>query len=97
MTIPVVGTLLVFTLMIGAPAAARSVTDSPGRAMTLSVAIAIGTVWGAIALSYDTNYPVGFFVGMISAGCYLLGRLAAAHRRRPVRAATRAPAATART
>ena len=31
MTIPVVGTLLVFTLMIGAPAAARSVTDTPGR------------------------------------------------------------------
>ena len=97
MTIPVVGTLLVFTLMIGAPAAARSVTDTPGRAMTLSVAIAIGTVWGAIALSYDTNYPVGFFVGTISAGCYLAGRLAAAHRRRPARTATTASAATAQT
>jgi zinc/manganese transport system permease protein len=93
MTIPVVGTLLVFTLMIGAPAAARSVTDTPGRAMTLSVAIALGTVWGAIALSYDTNYPIGFFVGMISAGCYLLGRLAGAHRRRPAPVATSAPAA----
>jgi zinc/manganese transport system permease protein len=97
MTIPVVGTLLVFTLMIGAPAAARSVTDSPGAAMTLSVAIALGTVWGAITLSYNTNYPIGFFVGTISAGCYLLGRLAAAYRRRPSRAATSAPAATART
>ncbi len=97
MTIPVVGTLLVFTLMIGAPAAARSVTATPGRAMTLSVAIAIGTVWGAIALSYDTNYPVGFFVGMISAGCYLVGRLVGAHRRRPARTATAVPAAVART
>jgi zinc/manganese transport system permease protein len=91
MTIPVVGTLLVFTLMIGAPAAARSVTDTPGRAMALSVAIATGTVWGAIALSYDTNYPVGFFVGMISAACYLAGRLAGAHRRRPARTASSGP------
>jgi zinc/manganese transport system permease protein len=97
MTIPVVGTLLVFTLMIGAPAAARSVTDTPGAALTLSVAIAIGTVWGAIALSYDTNYPVGFFVGMISAGCYLLGRAAGAHRQRPARAVMTIPTATART
>jgi zinc/manganese transport system permease protein len=80
MTIPVVGTLLVFTVMIGAPAAARSVVSRPGSAIGLSVAIALGTVWGAIALSYDTNYPVGFFVGTISAGCYLFGRLLGARR-----------------
>ena len=29
MTVPVVGTLLIFSLMIGAPAAARSFTDRP--------------------------------------------------------------------
>jgi zinc/manganese transport system permease protein len=80
MTIPVVGTLLVFTVMIGAPAAARSVVTTPGRAIALSVAIALGTVWAAIALSYDTNYPIGFYVGTISAGCYLVGRLAGARR-----------------
>ena len=64
--------------------------------MTLSVAIAFGTVWGAIALSYNTNYPVGFFVGMISAGCYL-GRVAGAHRHRPVPTATSVPVISART
>ena len=82
MTIPVVGTLLVFSLMIGAPAAARSVTDRPGRALGLSVAIALVTVGAAIAGSYQTDYPVGFFVGTISAGCYLGGRLWGALRRR---------------
>jgi zinc/manganese transport system permease protein len=80
MTIPVVGTLLVFTVMIGAPAAARSVVSRPAHAISLSIAIALATVWAAIALSYDTNYPVGFFVGTISAGCYLLGRLAGGRR-----------------
>jgi len=75
MTVPVVGTLLIFSLMIGAPAAARSLTDRPPLAMTLSVAIALLIVWIAIAASYQTDYPVGFFVGSASAASYALGRL----------------------
>ncbi len=82
MTVPVVGTLLIFSLMIGAPAAARSFTDRPLVAIGLSVAIALITVWSAIAASYETNYPVGFFVGTISAGAYALGRAWAAWRTR---------------
>jgi zinc/manganese transport system permease protein len=82
MTVPVVGTLLIFSLMIGPPAAARSFTDSPIAAMALSVLIALFTVWTAIAASYTTNYPLGFFVGSISAAAYALGRGWAAWRRR---------------
>jgi zinc/manganese transport system permease protein len=91
MTVPVVGTLLIFSLMIGAPAAARSLTDRPLVALGLSVAIALITVWSAIAASYITNYPVGFFVGSISAGAYALGRGRAAWHRR---AATPLPSLT---
>jgi zinc/manganese transport system permease protein len=82
MTVPVVGTLLIFSLMIGPPAAARSLTDRPLVAMALSVAIALLTVWSAIAASYTTDYPVGFFVGTVSAGAYALGRGWAAWRAR---------------
>ncbi len=74
MTVPVVGTLLIFSLMIGAPAAARSFTDRPPVAMALSIAFALLIVWIAIAASYETNYPVGFFVGTGSAVSYALGR-----------------------
>jgi zinc/manganese transport system permease protein len=81
MALPVVGALLIFSLMIGPPAAARSLTDKPLRAMALSVLIAIAVVWAAIAASYDTNWPVGFFVGIIGAGCYGAGRGWAAWRR----------------
>ncbi len=73
MTVPVVGALLMFSLMIGPAAAARSVTARPGVAMALSVAIALATVWLSIALSYQTNWPLGFFVGVIGAGFYLVG------------------------
>lgn len=86
MTVPVVGTLLIFSLMIGPPAAARSFTDRPGPALALSVAIALLTVWAAIAASYLTDYPVGFFVGSISAGSFAIGRAWAA-----AQGASRAP------
>ncbi len=82
MTVPVVGTLLIFSLMIGAPAAARSFTDKPLQAMVLSVLIALIIVWAAIALAYQLNYPVGFFVGTISAASYGAGRVWAAWGRR---------------
>jgi zinc/manganese transport system permease protein len=76
-----VGALLMFSLMIGPAAAARSVTARPGLAMTLSVAIALVTVWTGIAASYQSNWPLGFFVGVIGAGFYLAGRGYAAIRR----------------
>jgi zinc/manganese transport system permease protein len=95
MTVPVVGTLLVFSLMIGAPAAARSICDRPGRAIALSVAIAVLAVAVAIAGSYETDYPVGFFVGIVSAGCYVIGRLWGVRRRRRPSVQGARPAAVA--
>jgi zinc/manganese transport system permease protein len=75
MTVPVVGTALIFSLMIGPPAAARAFTVRPTIALTLSSAIAVTIVWAAIALSYNTNWPVGFYVGTLSAVAYTLGRV----------------------
>jgi zinc/manganese transport system permease protein len=74
MTVPVVGALLIFSLMIGPPAAARSLTSRPLLAMRLSVVIALVTVWAAIAASYVYNWPVGFFVGVFGALSYGIGR-----------------------
>jgi zinc/manganese transport system permease protein len=74
MTVPVVGALLIFSLMIGPPAAARSFTDRPLVALLLSVAFALVTVWAAIAISYLSNWPIGFFVGTIGAVSYGIGR-----------------------
>jgi len=82
-TVPVVGALLIFSLMIGPPAAARSLTSRPILAMVLSVTIALMTVWIAIAASYLYNWPVGFFVGAGGALSYGLGRGWAAWHRAP--------------
>jgi len=81
MTVPVIGALLIFSLMIGPPAAARSFTNRPSVAMVLSIAIALITVWTAIALSFVTNWPIGFFVGALCALSYGVGRAWATGRR----------------
>jgi len=81
MTVPVVGALLIFTLMIGPPAAARCFSDRALVAMSLSVIIALLTIWGALACSYTTNWPVGFYVGSYSAASFVIGRLFLAWRR----------------
>jgi zinc/manganese transport system permease protein len=80
MTLPVVGALLIFSLMIGPPAAARSLTSNPAIAIGLSVVLALATVWVAIAVAFETNWPIGFFVGVGGGVCYAFGRLVAALR-----------------
>ncbi|MDE8344569.1 MAG: metal ABC transporter permease [Acidocella sp.] len=77
MALPVVGALLVFSLLVGPPACARALTTRPGVAMALSVVIALVVIWAAIALSYESDWPIGFFVGALAAGAYGLGRAAA--------------------
>lgn len=73
MALPVVGALLVFSLMVGPACAARSLSSRPGPAVLLSVAFSLVTVWVAIALSYVSDWPVGFFVGVIGAFLYGAG------------------------
>ncbi len=74
MAVPVVGSLLIFSILIGPPAAARWFTTKPLTALWLSVAFAVGTVWASIALSFISNLPIGFFVGSMTACAYAAGR-----------------------
>jgi zinc/manganese transport system permease protein len=81
MAVPVVGTLLVFALMVGPSAAAQVLCPRPAAALVLSVAIAAGTAWVAVALAYESGWPVGFFVGAVAAASYTAARIAARLRR----------------
>jgi zinc/manganese transport system permease protein len=74
MSVPVVGALLMFSLLVGPPAAARSFFADPLRAIPLSIGFALVTVWVSVAAAYLTSLPVGFFVTLMSAVLYGLGR-----------------------
>jgi len=78
LAVPVVGALLTFSLTIGPPAAARLVSSRPHRALALSVVFSLATLWVAIACSYWTNFPIGFFVGTMSALVYVVVRVVVA-------------------
>jgi|SRR5579875_888415 zinc/manganese transport system permease protein len=78
LALPVVGALLVFSLMIGPPSAARFIARQPLAGVATSVALALVTVWATVALAYFTQWPVGFFVGTAGAAWYVLGRAMAA-------------------
>ena len=89
-TVPVVGALLIFSLMIGPPAAARAFVARPLPAVALSIGLALLTAWAAIASSYLSDWPVGFFVGIYGAACFAVSRVSVGLRRR--RGARRRPA-----
>ncbi len=74
MTVPVVGAFLMFSLMIAPAAAARLLTARPSLAMVLSVLIALAMAWAAVAASYESQWPVGFFVGTLGVVSYGLAR-----------------------
>jgi zinc/manganese transport system permease protein len=79
LALPVVGALLVFSLMVGPASAARVFANRPGTAVLLSAALSVVTVWSAIAFSYSSDLPVGFFVGILGAIEYGIGRIWAHH------------------
>ena len=82
MTVPVVGAFLMFSLMIAPAASARLLTASPARAMGLSVCLALAIVWVAVAASYVSQWPVGFFVGTLGVVTYATTRAGTAVVRR---------------
>jgi zinc/manganese transport system permease protein len=85
MTVPIVGAFLMFSLVVAPAGAARSLTAEPIAAMALSVGIALLVVWTAIALSYISDWPIGFFVGTLGAVAFGLARAWSSYRqRRPV-------------
>jgi zinc/manganese transport system permease protein len=88
MSVPVVGALLMFALLVGPPAAAHFLTRRPVLAIPLSVLFTLTTVWASIALAYATNWPIGFFVTAIGAVLYLMARVVVWGRRIRLRASS---------
>jgi zinc/manganese transport system permease protein len=70
-TAQITGVLLVFALLVAPPAAAQQLTARIGLGITLSVAIALLVTWVGLALSYFTDYSVGFYVTNLAFGIYL--------------------------
>jgi len=66
----IVGVLLVFTLMVGPPAAAQRLTTGLWAGLFLSAALALAEAWAGIALAFHTDWPVSFCIALLSAVGY---------------------------
>ena len=62
----IVGILLVFTLMVGPPAAAQLLVRGLWSGMALSAGLALAEAWLGIAIAYHTDWPVSFCIAILS-------------------------------
>jgi zinc/manganese transport system permease protein len=63
----IVGVLLVFTLMVGPPAAAQRLTRGIWSGLAASAVLALTEAWLGIALAFYTDWPVSFCIAVLSA------------------------------
>ena len=69
-SIQIVGVLLVFTLMVGQPAAAQLLTNRLGFGVTLAAGLALAQAWLGIVVAFYTNWPTSFWITTLSALVY---------------------------
>lgn len=74
-TVPIVGALLCFSLLIEPTAASIYLTSHPVKVMLLSLIFSLVTVWSSLIISYFCGWPIGFFVSVIGAFIYICARL----------------------
>ena len=70
-SIQIVGVLLVFTLMVGPPAAAQLLTNRLGAGVALAAGLALAQAWLGITIAFYTDWPTSFWIAMLSAAVYL--------------------------
>jgi zinc/manganese transport system permease protein len=83
MAVQVVGTLLLFALVVTPAATALRLTARPPMVAALAVALALGSVWGGLVLSAMVDLPPSFFIVSLAVLAWLVV-LALTGRRRTV-------------
>ena len=66
----IVGVLLVFTLMVGPPAAAQRLVSGLWSGLVLAAALALAEAWLGITIAYYTDWPVSFCIALLSGAVY---------------------------
>ncbi|MSO66845.1 MAG: metal ABC transporter permease [Pseudolabrys sp.] len=79
----IVGVLLVFTLMVGPPAAAQRVTTGLRSGLIMSALLALAEAWLGITIAYYSDWPVSFCITMLSALGYFACLVASSWRTQP--------------
>jgi zinc/manganese transport system permease protein len=68
----IVGVLLVFTLMVGPPAAAQRLTTGVWSGLAVSALLALAEAWLGLVTAFYTDWPVSFCIAILSAAGYFI-------------------------
>jgi zinc/manganese transport system permease protein len=71
-TIPSVGALLVFALLVTPAAIARRLVTRPYLALFLSATLALAITWGGLTMAFYLSYPVSFDISALGFVIYVL-------------------------
>ena len=74
-TVQVIGTLLIFALLVAPGAAALQLTARPLLGLTLTIVLSLVFTWSGLAVAYFSGYPVGFFITSLAFAGYGLIRV----------------------
>jgi zinc/manganese transport system permease protein len=88
MAVQVVGTLLLFSLVVTPAATALRLTARPGRVAAIAVAVALVSVWAGLVLSALVDLPPSFFIVSVTVVLWLAARAVS---RRPATARSAVP------
>ncbi len=73
-TVQIVGTLLIFALLLAPGAAALQLTPRPAAGVVVGVIVSLVATWAGLSLAYYTLLPVGFFITSLAFAAYLAAR-----------------------
>jgi zinc/manganese transport system permease protein len=82
----IVGVLLVFTLMVGPPAAAQRLTSGLWSGLGVAALLALVEAWLGLTLAFYSDWPVSFCIAVLSAAGYFAALGASTWRGRHPRA-----------
>lgn len=68
--VQITGILLVFSLMVGPAAVALRISKTIWAGIGLSILLALSESWGGLWLSWLTDWPVSFWISLLSIGIY---------------------------
>ena len=74
-TVPIVGALLCFSLLITPTAASIYISCNPKKVIIISIIFSLVTIWLSLILAYYSQWPIGFFVSAIGGFIYFFERI----------------------
>lgn len=73
-TVQIVGTLLVFALLVAPAATALQITARPAPGVALSIVVSLAVTWLGLAVAYFAAFPAGFCITSLAFAMYIVAR-----------------------